>query len=382
MPDRARSSQGRPLAERVHSLDAATHGRVEHATAAGTRRYQRRFAAARGEEFYRSFLNDLVVSSLGIGTYLGEPTTADDEAYAATVRAAIGAGVNLVDTAINYRCQRSERAVGRVLRMAIDAGQVARDELVVCTKGGFVPLDGSPPVTKEGYQGYLRREFYARGVMRPEDVVAGGHCIAPGFLTHQVQRSAENLGVGTIDLYYLHNPEQQLVAVSHAELLDRLRAAFAALERCVDEGRIAAYGCATWNGFRTPPEKRDHLSMADLVRVAREVSGEGHHLRAVQMPLNLAMPEAFRLATQLMPDGRMLTPIEAAVELGLSVVASAPLMQGRLTHGLPPQISELYPSLATDAQRALAFVRSLPISAALVGMRKREHLEDNLGMAQ
>jgi len=378
MPDRTRS-HGRPLVERVPALDAATHDRAEHATAAGTRQYQRRFAAVRGESFYRPFLDDLVVGSIGIGTYLGEPGAADDEAYAATVRAAIGAGVNLVDTAINYRCQRSERVVGRVLRVAIEAGQVARDELVICTKGGFVPLDGSPPVTREGYQGYLRREFYARGIMRPEDVVAGGHCIAPGFLAHQVERSAENLGIATIDLYYLHNPEQQLVAVSHAELLARLRAAFAALEQCVDEGRIAAYGCATWNGFRTSPDKRDHLSMVDLVHIAREVSGEGHHFRAVQMPLNLAMPEAFRHPTQPMPDGRAVTPIEAAAELGLSIVASAPLMQGRLTHGLPSQIGELYPSLATDAQRALAFVRSLPVSAALVGMRKREHLEENLG---
>src|ERR671937_611709 len=84
------------------------------------------------------------------------------------------AGVNLLDSAINYRCQRSERALGRALREAIAGDDVRRDEVVVCSKGGYVPLDGAPPATREEYRAYLAREFYDRGLMTPADVVAGG----------------------------------------------------------------------------------------------------------------------------------------------------------------------------------------------------------------
>lgn len=380
MPDRSTSqtpattpftapTPSRPFA----SMDA------DRATAAGTARYRARFAPALGDDFHREGLGGLRMGAVGIGTYLGEPTAADDEAYAESIREAIGSGINVVDTAINYRCQRSERAIGRALRLAIETGVVRRDELVVCTKGGYVPLDGSPPMTREGYQGYLRREFYARGVMQPEEVVAGGHCLAPGFLRHQVAASLDNLGLTTVDLYYLHCPEQQLAAVDHETLLARLREAFAALEAQVDAGRIAAYGIATWSGLTCPPGKRGHLSLAAVVDAAREVAGERHHLRAVQLPASLAMPEAIRLPTQPLGAERLLPAIDAARELGLTVVSCAPLGQGKLTAGLPAQVAELFPGLESDAQRALAFARSLPVTTSLVGMRRRAHVAENLG---
>jgi predicted aldo/keto reductase-like oxidoreductase len=74
------------------------------------------------------------------------------------------------------------------------------------------------------------------------------------------------------------------------------------------------------------------------------------------------------------------TVVEAARELGLSIVASATLMQSQLASNLPPAVGTLFPSLTTDAQRAIAFVRSLPgVTTALVGMKRVEHVEENLG---
>jgi aryl-alcohol dehydrogenase-like predicted oxidoreductase len=101
------------------------------------------------------------------------------------------------------------------------------------------------------------------------------------------------------------------------------------------------------------------------------------------MPINLAMPEALRAPTQSLGGRRTVTALEAAAELGLAVVASAPLMQGRLAAGLPPDVrrvmDEVFPSLTTDAQRALAFVRTLPgVTAALVGMKSEAHVEENV----
>lgn len=349
------------------------------ATREGTGRFQSRHAGRFARDFYRAGPLGLSLSSVGIGTYLGDDTEADDVAYVEAVREALGSGVNVVDTAINYRCQRSERAIGRALQAAFLAGAVSRDELFVCTKGGYIPLDGYPPSTPEGYQGYLRREFYARSAMEPKDVVAGGHCLSPTFLYECLTRSRANLALETIDVYYVHNPEQQLGVVSYAELLERLRAAFACLESCVERGEIRMYGCATWQGLRVAPGTRGHLSLTDLVGAARDVAGEDHHFRVVQLPINLAMTEAVREPTQPLPGGQLVSVLEAAGELGLTVAASATLMQAQLATNLPAQVRALFPTLKTDAQRAIAFVRSLPgITTALVGMKQSAHVRENL----
>ena len=189
--------------------------------------------------------------------------------------------------------------------------------------------------------------------------------------------AARTWAVETIDVYYVHNPEQQLDAIKPAQLFDRLREAFAMLEARCDAGDIARYGCATWNGFRAARGSRGHLELAEVVAAARDVGGEDHRFRVVQLPINLAMPEAVRLSTQRV-QGRDMPFLHAAAELGISVVASAPLLQARLATSLPPQMREALPGFSTDAQRALSFVTALPVSVALVGMRSIAHLDENL----
>jgi aryl-alcohol dehydrogenase-like predicted oxidoreductase len=351
------------------------------ATPEGTEDYKGRFAERFADDFYRRTAFGLTISSIGIGTYLGECLDDQDSAYTASVLRAISGGINLVDTAINYRCQRSELAVGAAIQAAIADGVVARESLVVCTKGGYVPLEHEPPESREGYQAYLEREFLDRQIFRSEELVAGGHCLTPRFLRYCIAKSRQNLGLRTIDIYYLHNPEQQLAAVARGELRSRLRAAFATLEETVGRGDIGVYGCATWNGLRAPPETKGHLSLEELVAAAREVAGDSHHFRAVQLPVNLAMPEAIRAQTQRL-GSQLVTPLDAASELGLTVIASASLMQARLASGLPDEMRDLFPKCRTDAQRAIAFVRSVSgVTSALVGMRSEEHVEENLGSA-
>jgi aryl-alcohol dehydrogenase-like predicted oxidoreductase len=353
---------------------------VEAASAAGTARLRERFHGRYASDFYRAVVDGLWGSSLGIGTYLGDCTEDDDAAYVGTLRAALEHGVNLLDTAINYRCQRSERVVGQAIAAAIAAGTVARDEVVLCTKGGYLPLDGEVPATREAYQAYVQREFFDNGIVDPADVVAGGHSLAPNFLAHQLDRSRANLGVRAIDIYYLHNPEQQLAAVQPAKFRTTIRRAFAMLEERVGAGDLRWYGCATWNGLRTPPDKRDHLDLSELVTIARDVGGDDHHFRVVQAPINLAMPEAVRVPTQRLGTRRVVPLLQAAEELGVSVVASATLLQGRLTANLPAEVREAFAGLDTDAQRAIAFVRELPgVRVALVGAKTPAHFTENLG---
>ncbi|HEY7235736.1 MAG TPA: aldo/keto reductase [Gemmatimonadaceae bacterium] len=347
-----------------------------------TERYAAPFVDRYASDFFRKMAGGRVVSSIGVGTYLGECTDEDDGAYTEAIATALASGVNLIDTAINYRCQRSERAVGAAIQRAIRTG-TPREAIVVCTKGGFLPLEDKPPASREAYAEYLKREFFTPNILTPDDVVAGGHSIAPGFLRYSLERSRRNLGVQTIDLYYLHNPEQQLAVLSPASVRERLRAAFMVLEDAVSRGEIRAYGCATWQGLRVPPGAKAHLSLSNLETIAREVAGDAHHFRAVQLPINLAMPEAFRDRTQETgAGGALASALDAATALGLTVVASASLMQAQLTKNLPPSMHELFPAQRTDAQRALAFVRSLPgVTSALVGTRSLEHLAENLDSA-
>ena len=107
------------------------------------------------------------VSSIGIGTYLGDNTDADDAAYRGRGAGARSrSGINLIDTAINYRSQRSERAIGAAIQQILAAGYATRDELVICSKGGYIPLDRTPPATREEYQHYVRREFIDQQILQ------------------------------------------------------------------------------------------------------------------------------------------------------------------------------------------------------------------------
>jgi aryl-alcohol dehydrogenase-like predicted oxidoreductase len=350
------------------------------ATAAGTDRFRRRFANTQEDHFYRLLADGPFVSSLGLGTYLGECDDDEDARYVATVIAALEHGVNLLDTAINYRCQRSERAIGEAVGILVTRGKIRRDEVVICTKGGYIPLDRTPPATKEGYRGFLESEYYGPGVMKPDDVVAGGHCLTPRYLNDQIERSRRNLGVAFIDVYYLHNPEQQLDVLKRPRFLSVLAESFQSLEQQVERGLIGCYGCSTWNGFRVAPGARNHLSLEELVAIAREVGGENHNFKVIQVPINLAMTEAVRLPTQSVGD-TLVPLLEASTHFGVAVVGSATLMQSQLARSLPDQLRSAFPGFNTDARRAIAFAQSLPVATALVGMKSVAHLQQNLERA-
>jgi aryl-alcohol dehydrogenase-like predicted oxidoreductase len=348
------------------------------ATFEGTERYASRIGGRLPAAHFRRLDGGPRTSTVGIGTYLGPEDGATDVAYQHAITRALERGINVIDTAVNYRRQRSERAIGTALEEVIGRGLVARDEVVVATKGGFITLDASARDASR----YITDTYLKHGVFTPGDVIANAHCMTPRFLTDQIERSRRNLGLETLDVYYVHNPEMQLDEIDRPEFLARLRAAFEALEGAVTESRLARYGLATWSGFRVDWGERGHLSLEEIVAVAREAAnGADHHFKVVQLPYNLGMTEAFTRATQRL--GNEVVPlVEAARRLGVYVMASASVHQGQLTRNLPPVIAQLLPGLETDAQRALQFVRSTPgIGTALVGMKTVDHVEENAGVA-
>src|ERR1700682_4827479 len=97
------------------------------ATPEATRRYAARFPKA-AEGHFRD-AQRLAVSSLGIGTYLGNPDEKTDQGYTGAIVAAAQNGINVIDAAINYRFQRSERSIGAALA-PLEAQGITRSELV------------------------------------------------------------------------------------------------------------------------------------------------------------------------------------------------------------------------------------------------------------
>lgn len=290
----------------------------------------------------------LELSSIGIGTYLGNADEATDLSYTRAIVRAVQLGVNVIDTAANYRFQRSERAVGEALKILANEHGIVRERLFICTKGGYLPFDGAPP---RNVAQYVNETFVKPGIASFEDFVGGGHCMTPAYLQNQLDQSLRNMGIEYVDVYYIHNPESQLPHVSEQEFYARLKRAFERLEENRKQGKLAHYGVATWNGFRMPPGSGQHHSLTRMVDLAREVAGDQHGFHFIQLPFNVRMPEGTAV-------------IEEAQRLGVSVVTSATFLQGRI----PPQM-------------AIEFVRSTPgITTALIGMSRVEHVEQNLGM--
>jgi aryl-alcohol dehydrogenase-like predicted oxidoreductase len=341
------------------------------ATADGTKKYANRFAGRAADGHFRE-AHGLVLSSLGIGTYLGQPDDKTDQRYAAAVGAAVENGINVIDAAINYRFQRSERSIGAAIKELAKRG-FSREEFILCTKGGYLTPDGLMPSDPNDY---FYREYIQPGVFRPDDIVAGSHCMTPRFLENQLGRSLRNLGVECIDVYYVHNPETQLGEVSRPDFLERVRDAFIYLESAAAAGKIQFYGVATWNGFRQEAKARDAMQLNDAAQLAKDIAGEKHRFRFVQLPFNLAMTEALTLGSQSI-GGREKTVMEAASDLGITLIASASLLQGQVARNLPVFVAQAL-GLEDDAQRSLQFVRSSPgITTALVGMSHVEHVAAN-----
>lgn len=347
------------------------------ATPEGTERYRARFADRAAKNHFRQ-QDDLVLSSIGIGTYLGNPDETTDRNYTKAVIRAVQLGANVIDSAANYRFQRSERSIGDALKTLTNEQGFARDELVICTKGGYLPFDGAPP---RNVREYIETTFVEPGIAAFEDFV-GMHCMTPAYLQNQLDQSLRNMGIECVDVYYIHNPESQLGQVPKPDFYERLRLALERLEQNRKDGKVASYGVATWNGFRVAGESAEHHSLVQMVELANQVGGDDHGFRFIQLPFNLAMPEALSLTNETL-EGEQVSVLEAAARLGVTAVASASMLQGRVARDLPEAVRKPLGSLASDAQTAVQFVRSTPgISTALVGMSQVEHVEEILSLTE
>lgn len=349
------------------------------ATPTGTQRYADQAMVQHGipSEHFRPPMHGLTFSSMGIGTYLGNMDAETDALVTqAIIDSVMSGAVNLIDTAVNYRHQLAERCVGAAV-LALGKAGIRRDELFISSKNGYLAPDAANP---EEFRFYFKRQLIDTGLVKPEDIAGGMHCMSPAFLNHQLNLSLQNTGLETLDLMYLHNAaESQIAEVGHDAFMERLRQTFEFYEQARADNRIRYYGMATWSCFRVPPEETAYLSLESVVHLARQVGGENHGFRFLQLPFNLAFNEAATLNNQSL-QGQYVSLLQAAYSLEMGVFTSVPLLQGQL---LQDARLPYFDGAKTAAQSCIQLIRSHPgIIAPMVGQKHPEHVRENLQIAK
>ena len=118
------------------------------------------------------------------------------------------------------------------------------------------------------------------------------------------------------------------------------------------------------------------MDLFELAKIAHEVAGEHHRFRFIQLPFNLAMPEAYGWSTSGI--GRKDVVASAATRLGIAAGWAAPRSIRRGSRGLPDFVGSVL-GMKTDADNAIQFSRSAPgLTTSLIGMGRKEHVAVNL----
>ena len=349
-----------------------------YATPEGTKNYMQ-FAVSRRKPaaHFKSF-DGLRLSSLGMGTYLGQPTEDDDQAIENAIYQSVKSGaVNVVDTAINYRSMKSEKTIGSALSRLIKDKIISREQLFICTKNGYITNDGDYPTVD--VMEYMYKMYIQPEVITADDISSGYNVMNPNYLARCIDKSLMNMHISTLDLVYIHNAfESWYQDVSREKFMEMLVKVFEIYERYRTKNKIRYYGMATWTCFRVPPTSSEYLSLEQVVKCADSISGKGRGFRFIQLPYNLAYSEALLLKNQSVGSEKNLTILQAAARLNVGVFTSVPLFQGRLLRSQVPN----YGNVTDPVSKLVQIIRSSPsVIAPLIGQKKPEHVEENLKTA-
>lgn len=336
------------------------------------------------KEFYIKN-NDLIFSKLGLGTFNKEPYKEENYLfhYIEGVKEAVKNGINLIDTASNYRYGQSEKEIGIALKELFEEKIVTREELIICSKGGFIQLDF--PFPNNPYS-WIDENILKSKLATKEDIELDQHCMTPDFIEWSCKKSLENMGIDTFDIYYLHNPEMQLQKLGYAEFLKKIETVFKRFEKMVEMGMIKYYGVAVWNAFINDISSTEHINLEDLVEIAKKVGGENNHFKYIQTPFNMAKTSIYTNPTQKV-YAEDCTLLQAAHRLKIGVISSSSLLQMNLfKKSFKAETGYLLDSkmiLQNDIQLALQFVRSTPgIISSLFASKVPIHIRENLKITE
>lgn len=298
----------------------------------GTARYAARMVSqsrhsTHMEHGYGRFGNSgFTTSRLGFGTYRVD--TREPE-HREALKKSLREGVNLIDTSTNYMDGDSERLVGSVLCELVKAGELTREEVVVVSKIGYVQGDNlkQAETRERAERPYPDMVKYGEGIW---------HCMHPEFLNDQLTLSLDRLGLATLDVCLLHNPEYYLSEAAHHDGGDlaatrdsfyrRIEQAFTFFESQVTAGRISYYGVSS-NTVTADPSDAEATSLSRLCEAAIAAAATRgiarHHFAVLQCPMNLY--ETGALVTPNTGMDQRETVLEAAKREGIAVLVNRPL---------------------------------------------------------
>ncbi|WP_254274673.1 aldo/keto reductase [Haloarcula marina] len=268
-------------------------------------------------------------------------TTDDEEKSLEVIERAIDLGINFFDTANMYSTGESEEILGKAL-------EGRRDEFVVATK------------------------VYNQMAQRPN-----GMGLSRKHIMEQIDASLERLGTDYVDLYQIHRWDE------HTPIEETLRT----LDTLVDQGKVRYVGASSMTGWR--------------FMKALKTSDVEHYERFVSMQPEYSLVNRHEEANVL--------PVCADQDIG--VVPWSPLARGflagkyerdatidadskRFTEDRRPEdrfSDDAWETLnrvreiaaekdATPAQVSLAWLLHKDVvDAPIIGPRKLDHLEDNVG---
>jgi len=345
------------------------------ASSEGTKKF-RDNAIKKGKSYlhFKEF-DDLILSSIGMGTYLGDLSKEDDiDIENALYESVKSHAINVIDSAINYRAMKSEKSIGRSITRLVNDGIISRDEIFVSTKNGYITNDGDYPMLDVWE--YIQRMYISTGIIKAEDISSGYNVLNPAYIEKCIERSRFNLKLDTLDLIYIHNAfESWNQDVSKNKFFDMLSKVFEVYEKFRSKNKIRYYGMATWTCFRVGEENKEYLSLDEVYNIAKSIGGINHGFRFIQLPYNLAYSEALFLKNQNVGNEKKLTILEAAKKLKIGVFSSVPLLQGKLIQTKIPDYSE---TLTDPIMKLLQIIRSSPsIIAPLIGQKKMDHVNKN-----
>lgn len=287
---------------------------------------------------------------IAIGTAEPADSSASPTVLRRGLRSALKCGLRIIDTAPNYYEGLAEESIGKVLAEI----NIPRNRIGVITKAGQLTNKEMINLAEIGQIGI------------------GQHWRFDGSsIEHSITRSLDRLGVRYLDCVLLHNPEDAIAeANSTANVLGE---AFEVLERLCCEGKIRAWGIASWDGFYRPPGSSRSLQLAKILQHLNH-EYKKHHFAALELPMGLWNLTQFRSKCQLGMEARqeVMTVSEAASAFGIKILLSSPFCGG----GAIPLVEHSDSNL-TAAQNALLETRKFaPDCVRIVGMRSLRSVRD------
>ena len=351
-----------------------------YATSEGTKKYVDN--AINSNEILRSHFRSfdgLHLSSIGMGTYLGEPTSADDDLVENAVYESVKSGsINVIDTAINYRLMKSEKSIGRAIDRLVKENIISRNQVFISTKNGYITNDGD--YSSIDVMEYIQKMFISSGLIDTSDISSGYHVLNPNYIARCIDKSLMNMRLNTIDLVYIHNAYEGWHAdIGKSEFYESIAKVFQTYERYRSNNKIRYYGMATWTCFRVPQDNKEYLSLEDMISIAENIGGMNHGFRFIQLPYNLAYSEALFLKNQNVGSEKGLTILEACNRLNVGVFTSVPLFQTRLLNVKIPE----YSGITDQVLKLIQIIRSTPnVTAPLLGHKNPAHVKQNIRIAK